>query len=327
MRTKAIRVHRAGGPEVLELESVDLPVPGDGEVLLRHTAIGVNLIDTYHRSAEAGQYAIPKPATLGVEAAAVVEALGPGVEGLKPGDRVAYWMLPGAYAERRIAPAWRLVPIPDEIEDQAAAAVTLKGATAYYLLHHVWPAKPGATVLVHAAAGGVGQLLCQWAARLGVTVIGTAGSAEKAEAARRAGCGHVILYRERDFAEEVRRITGSKGVDAVFDSVGRDTFAGSLDCLRRLGLLVNFGQSSGPVPPVDISVLAAKGSVFLAKPTLATFTRTREDLLELAGGVFQALREKAITVDIGLTAPLSEAAEVHRRLESRQTAGSTILVP
>jgi NADPH:quinone reductase len=326
VKSNVIRVHTAGGPEVLKLESVDVPPPGEGEVLIRHNAIGVNLIDTYHRSMDAGQYAIARPATLGVEAAGVVEALGSGVESVKVGDRVAYWNFLGAYAERRIVPAWRLVPIPDDISDQVAAAALLKGATAYYLLHRIWSVKKGDSVLIHAAAGGVGTLLCQWANHLGATVIGTVGSPEKVNIAQRSGCSHVILYREQDFVTEVRRVTDGKGVNVVFDSVGRDTFSKSLDCLCPLGMMVNFGQASGPVDPLDISVLAQKGSLFLAKPTLATFTQTRGDLLELANGVYTALRVKGINVEIGHSAPLAEAPEVHRILESRKTTGSTLFI-
>jgi NADPH2:quinone reductase len=327
LKSNAIRVHTAGGPEVLRLESVDVPAPGEGEALIRHTAIGVNLIDTYHRSMDTGQYAITRPATLGVEAAGVVEALGSGVDTMAVGDRVAYWNFLGAYAERRIVPAWRLVPIPEDISDEVAAATLLKGATAYYLLHRIWAVKEGDSVLVHAAAGGVGTLLCQWANHLGATVLGTVGSREKVDIALRSGCTHVILYREQDFVSEVRQLTDGKGVDVVYDSVGRDTFAKSLDCLRRLGMMVNFGQASGPVDPLDISVLAQKGSLFLAKPTLATFSQTRDDLLELANGVYDALRAKAINVEIGYSAPLTAAPEVHRILESRKTTGSTLLIP
>jgi NADPH2:quinone reductase len=327
LKSSAIRVHTAGGPEVLRLESVDVPAPGEGEALIRHTAIGVNLIDTYHRSMDTGQYAITRPATLGVEAAGVVEALGSGVDTMTVGDRVAYWNFLGAYAERRIVPAWRLVPIPEDISDEVAAATLLKGATAYYLLHRIWAVKEGDSVLVHAAAGGVGTLLCQWANSLGATVLGTVGSREKVDIAHRSGCTHVILYREQDFVSEVRQLTDGKGVDVVYDSVGRDTFARSLDCLRRLGMMVNFGQASGPVDPLDISVLAQKGSLFLAKPTLATFSQTRDDLLELANGVYDALRAKAINVEIGYSAPLTAAPEVHRILESRKTTGSTLLIP
>jgi NADPH2:quinone reductase len=327
MKTRAIRVHTAGGPEILKTEEVDLKAPGEGEALVRHTAIGVNLIDVYHRSATGGQYALPRPATLGVEAAGVVETVGAGVDNLKVGDRVAYWMLPGAYSDRRVAPAWRLVKIPDGISDQAAAAVMLKGSTAFYLLHDIWKAKKGDIILVHTAAGAVGRLMSQWARHLGATVIGTVGSAEKARAATDAGCEHVIVLRDQDFEVEVRKLTGGRGVDVVYDSIGADTFEKSLGCLRPLGMLVSVGQASGPVPPLDISKLAQKGSVFLAKPTLATFTTNREGVVRLAEGVFKALQQGAITAEVGLTAPLGQVADVHRALEGRKTTGSIVLVP
>ncbi|MBA4790763.1 MAG: quinone oxidoreductase [Rhizobiales bacterium] len=327
MKSKAVRVHVAGGPEVLTFETVDVPAPGPGEVLVRHTAIGVNLIDIYHRSSTAGQYAIARPATLGVEAAGVVEAVGPDVEGLKPGQRVAYWNLLGAYAERRIVPAWRLVPIPDAVDDRQAAACLVKGATAFYLLTRIWPAKAGASIVVHAAAGGVGQLLCQWASALGVRVMGVVGSDEKVSVAREAGCALAVNYRTDNFAEAARGFTGGAGVDAVFDSVGRDTFDTSLDCLKPLGLMVNFGQASGPVPPLDLGVLAAKGSIFLAKPTLATFTRTPADMVALTQGVFDALARGLIRPAIGLTAPLEEVRAVHESMEARRTTGAIVLIP
>jgi NADPH2:quinone reductase len=327
MKAKAIRVHEAGGPEVLRLEDVNLPEPGEGEALIRHTAIGVNLIDIYHRTATVGQYLLPRPATIGVEAAGVIEAVGKDVDGVRVGDRVAYWMLPGAYSELRIAPAWRLVKIPDGISDQQAAAVVLKGATAFYLLHDVWRTKRGDTIVVHAAAGGVGQLLTQWAKHIGATVIGTTSSAGKVDVARGAGCDHVIVTREQDFETEIKKITGGRGVDVVFDSIGADTFDKSLGSLRPLGLMVSVGAASGPVPPVDISKLAANGSVFLAKPTLATFVKTRESIVRLTEGVFEALKQGAIKAEIGLTAPLKEAADVHRALEDRKTTGSIVLLP
>ncbi|OYX74366.1 MAG: quinone oxidoreductase [Rhizobiales bacterium 32-66-11] len=324
---KAIRVHEAGGPDVLRLEDVEVAAPGAGEVLLKHTAIGVNLVDTYHRSVTSRQYAIPRPVILGVEAAGIVEQVGPDVTELKVGDRVAYWNVLGAYAERRILPASRALKIPDGIDDKTAAAALLKGATACYLIHRIYPVKAGDTILVHAAAGGVGRILCQWAAHLGAKVIGTVGSAEKAEIARASGCAHVVVTSEQDFVAEARAFTHGAGVDAVFDSIGRDTFDRSLDTLRPLGMMVNFGQASGPVPPLDISVLAQKGSLFLAKPTLATFVKDRESILTLAQGVFGALLSGAIKVEIGLSAPLAEAAHVHRELEARRTTGSIVLVP
>lgn len=327
MKSKAVRVHVAGGPDVLSIETVDVPAPGPGEVVVRHTAIGVNLIDVYHRSSTAGQYAIPRPATLGVEAAGVVEAVGVDVAGLVPGQRVAYWNFLGAYAERRIVPAWRLVPIPDAVSDQQAAASMVKGATAFYLLTRIWPARPGAAILVHAAAGGVGQLLCQWASRLGVTVIGTVGSDDKIDVARKAGCTVVVNYRQEDFVAAARSVTDGTGVDAVFDSIGRATFDRSLDCLKPVGMMVSFGQASGPVPPLDVGILAAKGSVLLAKPTLATFTRTPADIAALTQGVFDALERGMISPMIGMTAALDEVRSVHERIEARNTTGAIVLTP
>ncbi|HAT1618783.1 TPA: quinone oxidoreductase [Raoultella planticola] len=327
MKTKAVRVHCAGGPEVLSFETVELLQPGSGQVLIRHTAIGVNLIDTYHRAATQGQYKLPLPATPGVEAVAVVEAVGSGVETVAVGDRVGYFNYPGAYAEKRLIDAWRLIPIPDDIDDKQAAVSLLKGATAFYLLHRIWKMTPGATILVHAAAGGVGQILCRWASRRGVTVIGTAGSDAKTEVAKEAGCSHVINYSKEDFAEKVHELTKGHGVDVVFDSVGRDTFYQSLDCLKPLGMMVNFGQSSGAVEPFDVSILASKGSVFLAKPTLATFTKNHDDLVALADGVFNAIREGIINADIGLIESLENVASVHAKLESRTLTGASILIP
>lgn len=327
MKSKAVRVHVAGGPDVLSIETVDVPAPGPGEVVVRHTAIGVNLIDVYHRSSTAGQYAIPRPATLGVEAAGVVEAVGVDVAGLVPGQRVAYWNFLGAYAERRIVPAWRLVPIPDAVSDQQAAASMVKGATAFYLLNRIWPARPGAAILVHAAAGGVGQLLCQWASRLGVTVIGTVGSDDKIDVARKAGCAVVVNYRQEDFVAAARSAIDGRGVDAVFDSIGQATFDRSLDCLKPVGLMVSFGQASGPVPPLDVGILAAKGSVLLAKPTLATFTRTPADIAALTQGVFDALERGMISPMIGMTASLDEVRSVHERIEARNTTGAIVLTP
>jgi len=324
MKTKAVRVHGAGGPEILEFETVDIAEPGDSEVLLRHTAIGVNLIDTYHRSSADGQYALPRPTVLGVEAVGVIEKVGKGVDYLKAGDRVGYWNPPGAYAQRRGAPAWRMIKIPDGVANETAAALMLKGATAFYLLHKVWNTKAGDVILVHAAAGGVGRLLCQWASNLGAKVIGAVGSDGKIEAAKAAGCVAVLNNRAVNFVDRVRQLAPG-GLDVVFDSIGMTTFDASIDVLRPLGLMVSYGQASGPIPPFDISVLAKKGSIFLAKPTLATFTQNREGLSELANGVFSALENGTISVEIGLTAPLSDVANVHRALESSATTGSVIL--
>lgn len=327
MKTKAMRVHEAGGPEVMQFEEVEIASPGKGEALIRHTAIGVNLIDVYHRTATGGQYALPRPTTLGVEAVGVVEELGTDVDSLKVGDRVAYWMLPGAYAQRRLAPAWRLVRIPDGVKDEDVAAVILKGVTANYLLHDIWKTKSGDSILLHAAAGGVGQIMSQWAAKIGATVIGTVDSAEKAGAARAAGCSDVIVMDDQDFETEVKKLTDGKGVDVVYDLIGGDVFEKSLNVIRPLGMIVGVGQAAGPVPPLDISKLAQKGSIFLSKPTLATFTANRETIERLANGVFVALKDGTITAKIGRSAPLANAQEIHRALEAKQTTGSTVLLP
>ncbi|NGM87733.1 quinone oxidoreductase [Parapusillimonas sp. SGNA-6] len=324
---KTIRVHEPGGIEVLQSTTEALGQPGEGEVLLRQTAIGVNLIDTYHRTATAGQYAIARPAILGVEAAGVVEALGPGVTQFKVGDRAAYWMVLGAYAEKRIIPAAKLVKLPDFVSEETAAAGLLKGVTAQYLLHRIYPVKDGDTVMVHAAAGGVGQLLCQWARHLGATVIGSVGSGGKKQAAADAGCHHVIVHDGGDFSTQVKALNGGRGVDVVYDSIGKDTFEASLNCLRPLGMMVSFGQASGAIPPLDISVLAQKGSVFLAKPTLATFSRERSDIESLARGFFDAIGSGAIRIDVRHRASLDEVGTMHAALEARQTTGPIVLTP
>ncbi|ROR34112.1 quinone oxidoreductase family protein [Inmirania thermothiophila] len=323
---KAIRIHEHGGPEVLRLEEVEVGEPGPGEVRLRQTAVGLNFIDVYHRT---GLYPLPAlPAVLGMEGAGVVEAVGEGVTEVRPGDRVAYAGLPvGAYAEVRLIPAHRLVPLPDDIDDVQAAGVMLQGMTAQYLLRRTYRVQAGETILVHAAAGGVGLILCQWARHLGATVIGTVGSAEKAELARAHGCHHPVNYREEDFVARVRELTGGEGVPVVYDSVGRDTFMGSLDCLRPLGMMVSFGQASGPVPPLDIGVLAQKGSLYLTRPTLMTYTARREDLLASARELFEVVRSGAVRIEVRQTYPLAEAAQAHRDLEARRTTGSTVLIP
>lgn len=324
---KSIQVHKAGGIEVLQPTTEALREPAEGEVVLRQTAIGVNLIDTYHRTATTGQYAIARPAVLGVEAAGVVEALGPGVTQFQIGDRVAYWMVLGAYAQKRIVPAGKLVKLPDFVSDETAAAGLLKGVTAQYLLHRIYAVKQGDTVLVHAAAGGVGQLLCQWARHLGATVIGSVGSVEKVQAATAAGCHHVIVHDGRDFSSKVKELNGGRGVEVVYDSIGKDTFDASLNCLRPLGMMVSFGQASGAIPPLDISVLAQKGSIFLAKPTLATFSRERSDIEALAQGFFDALAAGAIKIDVKHRASLEEVGAMHAALEARQTTGPIVLTP
>lgn len=322
---RAIRFHRTGGPEVLQWEEVEVVRPGEGQVRIRQTAVGLNYIDTYHRS---GLYPVPLPAIPGQEGAGVVEEIGPGVSGLKVGDRVAYAGGPiGGYAEERLMPADRLVPLPETISDQQAAAMMLQGMTAQYLVRRTHSVKRGETLLVHAAAGGVGLILCQWASHLGATVIGTVSTDEKAELARANGCAHPIVYTREDFISRVRELTDGRGVDVVYDSVGRDTFSRSLDCLRPLGLLVSFGQSSGAIPPFEIGVLAAKGSLFLTRPTLATYTADREALLATARELFEVVESGAVSVPVRQTWPLKEAAEAHRALEGRRTTGSSVLVP
>jgi NADPH2:quinone reductase len=324
--SKAIRLHAIGGPKVLRLEEYDPGAPGPGEALVRHEAIGVNFIDIYHRI---GLYPLPGlPAVIGMEGAGIVEAVGKGVKEVSVGDRVAYaGMPPGAYADVRVIPAHRLVVLPENISSRQAAAMMLRGMTARYLLHGCYPVKAGDTILIHAAAGGVGTLVCQWAKHLGATVIGTVGSKEKAEIARSNGCDHAILYREEDFAARTREITGGRGVDVVYDSVGKETFMKSLDCLRPMGSMVSFGQSSGPVPPLDLGVLSAKGSIFLTRPTLMTYTAKRDDLLAHAEDLFEVVGKGIVKVHIGKTYPLAEAETAHRDMESRLTTGSVILIP
>jgi len=325
MKTGAIRIHETGGPEVLSWESVEIGRPGPGEVLLRQTAVGLNYIDTYHRT---GLYPLPQlPAVLGREAAGVVEEVGEGVTGLAPGDRVAYALHPGSYTEARLIPADRLIPLPSHVDDRTAAAVMLKGLTAQYLLRRTHAVRAGETILIHAAAGGVGLIACQWARHLGATVIGTVGTPEKAELARAHGCDHTIQYDREDFVARVREITGGRGVSVVYDSVGRSTFEGSLDCLAAQGLMVSFGQSSGSVPPLDLGVLAKKGSLFLTRPTLATHIARREEMLSSAEELFDVLGSGAVQVEIGQTFPLQEAARAHRELEARKTTGSSLLIP
>jgi NADPH2:quinone reductase len=322
---KAIRMTETGGPEVLRWEDVDVGEPGEGQARVRHTAIGVNFIDTYHRS---GLYPIPLPSGLGSEAAGVVEAVGPGVTVVRPGDRVAYaGGPPGSYAEARVMPADRLVPIPDGVTDQTAAAVMLKGMTVQYLIRRTYPVKAGETVLFHAAAGGVGLIACQWLKALGATVIGTVGSDEKAAVARAHGCDHVIISTREDIARRVRELNGGAGVPVVYDSVGKDTFLSSLDCLRPLGLMVSFGNASGKVAPFDIGILSQKGSLYLTRPTLASYTATRADLEATAREVFEVIREGKVKVEVRHTYPLANAQQVHRDLEGRRTVGSIVMIP
>lgn len=323
---KAIRVHVHGGPEVLAYEDVDPVRPGEGQVLVRHTAIGLNFLDTYYRS---GLYPAPNglPIIPGGEAAGVVVETGKGVDGLREGDRVAYVMPFGAYSEERVVPADRLVRIPQGVSDEQAAAMLLKGMTAEYLLRRTFEVKPGHTILYHAAAGGVGLILGQWAKHLGATTIGTASSAEKIAMAKAHGFDHVINYREQDFVGQVREITGGKLCDVVYDSVGKDTFPGSLDCLRPRGMFVSFGQSSGPIPPFNMAILSQKGSLYATRPTLFTYTSKREDLEASAKALFDVVSKGVVKIQINQRYPLKDAAQAHRDLEGRKTTGATVLLP
>ena len=323
---KAIRIYETGGPEVLKWEDLDPGKPEPGEVLVRHEAVGLNFIDIYQRT---GLYPLPSlPATPGLEGAGIVEKTGEGVSDVNIGDRVAYAGIPpGAYAQIRRIPADRLVKLPESISTRQGAAMMLQGMTARYLLHGCYKVKPGDAVLIHAAAGGVGLIVCQWAKHLDAIVIGTVGSPEKAELARAHGCDHPILYNDEDFAAKTREITNGSGVDVVYDSVGQATFMSSLDCLRPMGMMVSFGQSSGAIPPTDLSILAAKGSLFLTRPTLMTYTAKREDLLNHAMDLFEVVKSGAVKIEVKQTYPLAEAAQAHRDLEARKTTGSTILLP
>ena len=321
----AIRIHQTGGPEVLQWEEVAVGDPGPGEVLIRHTAIGVNYIDTYHRG---GLYPLPMPATIGREAAGLIEAVGSGVTEFSVGDRVTYCTGSlGSYSELRVAPIEKLIKLPDAISDVQAASMMLKGLTTQYLLRRTYPLKAGDTVLFHAAAGGVGLLASQWTKALGVTMIGTVGSDEKAALATAHGCAHTIVYTRENFAERTRELTGGKGVPVVYDGVGKDTFAGSLDSLSRFGLLVSFGNASGAVTPFNIGILAQKGSLYLTRPTLDTYTSTRTELLAMADDLFSLVIAGKIKVEPSRIFALKDAAEAHRELESRRTTGSIILVP
>jgi NADPH2:quinone reductase len=320
---EAIRIHNTGGPEVMSWEVVTLAAPGPGEALVRHHYVGVNFVDIYHRR---GVYKLPLPSGLGSEAAGVVEAVGPGVTDFQPGDRVASGTGPvGAYAEARLVPVERLVHLPDDIDDRTAACIMLKGLTAQYLLLQTTQIEPGDTILMHAAAGGVGQIACQWAKHLGATLIGTVGSDDKAALARANGCDHVIVYTREDFVECVREITQGRGVRVVYDGVGKDTFAGSLDCLQPRGLLVMFGQASGMVPPFDLTALSVKGSLYLTRPTLGTYAATPEALRRMAGDLFEVVRSGAVRIQPPLQFSLREAAAAHAALEARATTGSIVL--
>ena len=323
--TKAIRIHAYGNADVLNWEDINLPDPASGQVRLSHRAIGVNFIDIYQRT---GLYPLDLPMTLGMEAAGVVEALGPDVEGFKIGDRVAYASAPpGAYAESRNILANRLVKIPDQISDDQAAAMMLKGMTAQYLLRRTYKVQPGDTILIHAAAGGVGLIVCQWAKHLGATIIGTVGTPEKAALAKANGCDHTILYNTQDFVAEVKTITKGEGCNVVYDSVGATTFLGSLDCLKPLGMLVLFGQSSGPVSSFDPALLASKGSLFLTRPSLFAYTAKPADLQATAQDLFDVVASGAVKIEIGHRYALKDTALAHQDLESRKTTGASILVP
>lgn len=322
----AIRMTATGGPEVMSWEPWEPGPPAEGEAQVQHAAVGLNYIDVYHRT---GLYPLPGlPATPGMEGAGVVTAVGAGVTEVAVGDRVAYAGLPpGAYSQTRNIPAHRLVPLPDAIDYEQAAAMMLQGMTARYLLRGCYPVADGDTVLIHAAAGGVGTIAVQWARHIGATVIGTVGSEAKAAQAAANGCHHPILYNAGDWVGRVREITGGRGVDVVYDSVGVATFHKSLDCLRPMGMMVSFGQSSGPIQPVDLQVLAAKGSLFLTRPSLMAYTAKREDLLAHAADLFEVVTSGAVTIPVNQRYPLAEAARAHVDLEARKTTGSTILLP
>lgn len=320
---RAIRLHETGGPEVLRWEAVDVAEPGPGEVRLRQRAIGLNYIDTYQRS---GLYKLPSlPAILGLEGAGEVIGIGAGVTGLKPGDRVAYGTEPGGYAEERVIRADRVVRLPDSIGFDTAAAMMLQGMTVRYLLRETFNVGPGTVVLFHAAAGGVGLIACQWARALGATLIGTVGSPEKARLALEHGAAHVIQYRTENFVERVREITGGAGCDVVYDSIGRETFPASLDCLKPKGLWVSFGNASGPVPPFELTLL--KGSLFATRPSLMAYTADAASLQANAGELFDMVGSGRITINVHQTYALSDAAAAHRDLEARRTTGSSILIP
>ena len=322
---KAVRFHKTGGPDVLVYEDVQVGEPGPGQARVRHTAVGLNFIDTYHRS---GLYPLPLPSGVGSEGAGVVEAIGPGVTHVKSGDRVAYaGGAPGSYSEARVMPADRLVKVPDGISDQQAAAMMLKGLTVWYLIRRTYRVEKGETVLFHAAAGGVGLIACQWLNALGVTVIGTVGSDEKAKIAKAHGCDHTIVYTRENFVERVKEITGGRKVPVVYDSVGKDTFMGSLDCLMPRGLLAVFGNGSGPVPAFDLGMLAAKGSLYVTRPTLMTYTARRQDLEAGAKELFDVVKSGKVKIEINQTYKLADAAQAHRDLEGRKTTGSTVLLP
>ncbi|MSO92332.1 MAG: quinone oxidoreductase [Rhodospirillales bacterium] len=324
--TKAIRIHKTGGPDVLKWEDVEVGDPGPGQVLIRHAAVGLNFIDTYQRT---GLYPLPAyPAVLGMEAAGKITGVGPGVTDFKVGQRVAYASGPtGAYSEERLMPADRVVALPDAIDDRTAAAMMLKGMTTEYLIRRTYPVKPGDAILLHAAAGGVGQILSQWANHLGATVIGTVGSEEKAKLARARGCRHTILYTSEDVARRVREITKGEGVAVAYDSVGKTTLQGSLDSLRPRGMMISFGNSSGPIGSFDPGELQKRGSLFFTRPSLAAYTAKRDDLLASAKALFDVVSAGHVKISVNQTYALKDTAQAHRDLEGRKTTGSTVLLP
>jgi NADPH:quinone reductase len=321
---KAVRFHKQGGPEVMQYEDVQVGDPGPGQARIRHTAIGVNFVDTYQRS---GLYPMQLPQVAGNEAAGVVDAVGQGVTDLKAGDRVAYTGLPGSYCDVRVVPADRLVKLPQGITEEQAASMMLKGLTVHYLIHTTYPVKKGETVLWHAAAGGVGLIACQWLKAMGVTVIGTAGSDEKASLAKAHGAEHVVNYSRENFVERVQSITGGKKVPVVYDSVGKTTWEGSLECLRPRGLMVSFGNASGPVAPVNLGILSAKGSLYVTRPTLATHIATRADLVQRANDLFEMVTSGKLKIETTKRYKLADAQQAHRDLEGRKTTGSIVLQP
>lgn len=322
---KAIRFHKPGGPEVMRLEDVDLAAPAAGEVQVRHTAIGLNYIDTYHRS---GLYPLPMPHGLGMEGAGTIAAVGAGVSDLKAGDRIAYAAPPpGSYSEARNIEATKVVKVPDGVDDKTAAAMMLKGMTAQYLIRQVYKVQSGDTILIHAAAGGVGLIVSQWAKALGATVIGTVSSDAKAALAKANGCDHPIIYTRDNFVEMVLEITGGKKLPVVYDSIGKDTWPASLDVLRPRGTMVSFGQASGPIPPVDLGIFAQKGSLVFTRPTLMTFTATKEGLATMANDLFDAVKSGKVKINIEQTYALADVVKAHQDLEGRKTTGSTVLMP
>ena len=324
--TKAICIHETGGPDVLKWEDIEVGEPGPGQARVRHTAVGLNYIDVYGRT---GLYPLPSlPHALGMEAAGIVEAIGEGVSDVAVGDRVAYVIAPpGAYSEERLVPADRMVKLPDNISEDTAAAMMLQGMTAQYLLRQTYNVKAGDTILIHAAAGGVGLIVCQWAKHLGATVIGTVGSNEKAELAKAHGCDHAIVYTRENFKDRVKEITEGAGVNVVYDSIGKDTFMDSLDCLKPLGMMVTFGNATGPVDPFPPGMLGQKGSLFLTRPTLFTYMAKREDLMAMAGELFDVVSSGVVKIEINQTYDLKDTAQAHADLEARKTTGSTILKP